>query len=41
MNNVYEKGEFFTPKQVRMFQQLELTCFFRPYDIVEMNFEIF
>ena len=41
MNNVYEKGEFFTPTQVTMFQQLELICCFRPHGIVEMNFETF
>ena len=41
MNNVYEKGEFFTPTQVTMFQQLELICFFKPQGIVEMNFETF
>ena len=41
MNNLYEKGEFFTPTQVTMFQQLELICCFRPHGIVEMNFETF
>ena len=41
MNNLYEKGEFLTPTQVTMFQQLELICCFRPHGIVEMNFETF
>ena len=41
MNNLYEKGEFFTSTQVTMFQQLELICCFRPHGIVEMNFETF
>ena len=40
MNSVYQKGEFFTPTQLTMFQQLELFCF-KPQGIVEMNFETF
>ena len=41
MNNVYQKGEFFNPTQLTMFQQLELFCCFKPQGIVEMNFETF